>query len=369
VAPVARDLAEQVPGLQVWALDRREEAFEDHSAFQAGDLAAIKNYYLSFKYKRPGNTAYVADWGLAVQTEDLRRVVMKAAAGGKRRVVLGGHSRGASQVAAYAAWDFKGRPGYRDLAGMVFIDGGLLGFIGTGTAQPYTRASALKAVRDARKQPFNDVLGLGIPAIAQIFGQVVGTFAFKDPDSASALQNEALVPQYLKRDFPVTNEAFMGTIFDATYAPPSFAALRAHSGELAPEGDPRAWVSGEQTPIKRFSAAWAGEAPDFAEWYYPQRLIIDVSGANPMRRDPASTALGLRLFHTRAIDTPLYAYQTDLTGGRVLAGAKRLIARSRIRTKTLVSDDKASHLDPILADPTQNTFLQTVVPFLKEIAR
>ena len=50
-----------------------------------------------------------------------------AARAGGRRVLLGGHSAGASTAVAYAAWDFGGRAGYRDLDGLVLIDGGLLG--------------------------------------------------------------------------------------------------------------------------------------------------------------------------------------------------------------------------------------------------
>ena len=44
-------------------------------------------------------------------------MVRKARAGGRRKVILGGHSLGASTTVAYAAWDFNGRPGYKDLAG------------------------------------------------------------------------------------------------------------------------------------------------------------------------------------------------------------------------------------------------------------
>lgn len=63
---------------------------------------------------------------------------------------------------------------------------------------------------------------------------------------------------------------------------------------------------------------------------------------------------------------PLYAYQTDLTGGRVIRGAKRLVKRSDIGTFRLVSDPRASHLDPLVAAPKRNFFLRTVVPFLKK---
>jgi pimeloyl-ACP methyl ester carboxylesterase len=368
VVPVARDIAKRVPGLQVWAVDRREEAFEDHSVFRTGSLAEINEYYLDGKYEKTGDVPFVADWGLAVQTGDLHRVVRQASDGGRRKVVLGGHSRGASQVAAYAAWDFNGRPGFRDLAGMVLIDGGLLGFIDEGTSQPYRRAEAREAVDAAREQPFEDRLGLGIPEIAQIVGQMFGTYALKEPDAVSQMQQEPLVPSDLKPDFPVTNEGQFGHVFDPTYSPAEFRGLWVRSGALAEAGDPRPWESGENTPIERFASAMGGVDPDFTEWYYPKRLVIDISGANPMRRDPASKELGLRLFHTAKIDTPLYAFETDLVPGRVLAGARRLIDRSKIRRRKLVKDHRMSHLDPVLAKPSANTFLQTVVPFLERIA-
>lgn len=367
VAPVARDLVRRVRGLQVWALDRREQAFEDQSVFESGTLDEIRDYYLGGRYDSPADVPYVADWGLSVQTRDLRRVVRRAAAKGRRKVVLGGHSRGASQVAAYAAWDFKGRPGFRDLAGMVLIDGGLLGFIGDGNAQPYTRASAREAVEEAREQPFYDVVGLGVPGLAEIVGQMMGTYAFREPHAASQMQQEPVVFESLKPDFPVTNAAFLGHVFDPDYSPRAFAALQVNAGRLAPSGDPRPWRSGERTPIRRFARAMGGTAPDMAEWYYPQRMIIDVSAANPMRRDRPSRALGLRLFHTRKINTPLYAFETNLTDGRVIAGARRLIKRSRIEKWRLARDRGMSHLDPVLGAPRRNTFLKTVAPFLRDI--
>jgi hypothetical protein len=252
---------------------------------------------------------------------------------------------------------------------MVWIDGGLYGAFDNGLRQPYTRTTALDAVREARKQPFNDVLGVGVPAIGQIAGQLAATYAARRPDEPSALQNEPIVPPYLRRDFTLTNEAFFGTIFDKTYSPPNFAALRTHSGALAPSGDPRAWVSGERSPIERLASAFSALSPDFTEWYFPQRLIIDVSGANPMRKDPASKALGLRLFHTRQIDIPFYAFETDLAGGRVVGAARRLARASRVSDTKFVTDTGMSHLDPLVAAPARNTFLKTVVPFLRKIVK
>ena len=62
---------------------------------------------------------------------------------------------------------------------------------------------------------------------------------------------------------------------------------------------------------------------------------------------------------------PLYAYETDLTKGRVLRGARRFVRGSRVKTARYVADPRASHLDPLVAAPRRNAFLKTVVPFLK----
>ena len=78
--------------------------------------------------------------------------------------------------------------------------------------------------------------------------------------------------------------------------------------------------------------------------------------------------LGLRTFHERGIDVPLYAFQTDLTGGRVLRGARRLRRGSRIPRATYIDASRStSHLDPLTAAPAPSSFLKTVVPFLKRV--
>jgi hypothetical protein len=366
--PVARDLVRRVKGLQVWAVDRREQAFEDQSVFRTRTLPEMRDYYLGGHYTAPGEAPFVGDWGLAVQTADLRRVV-KAAADGGRQVVLGGHSFGAAQTLAYAAWDFGGRPGFRDLAGIVLIDGGLLGtFARSATTQPYTVESARQAAEDAHENPFNDSLGFGLPGIAEILGQLAATYAVREPEGVSQLQQEPLVPNAIKPSFPVTNEAMLGYVFDPDYSPETFRDLQVNAGELADTGDPRPWVSGEQTPIERFASALGGVDPDMTEWYYPNRLIVDVLAANPMRRDPPSTQLGLRLFHTSRITTPLYAFETDFTKGRALAAARQLVKHSKITRRSLAKDHAMTHNDPMLAAPGENTLLESLVPFLRRIA-
>ena len=364
---IAKDIVQRVRGLQVWALDRRQQTFEDTAVFEKGDPASAEAHYLGFRYKRVlgEDVPFVGKWGLKLALEDLRRVILQARAGGKRKVILGGHSLGASTSVAYASWDFAGRPGYRDVEGLVLIDGGLLGTFSGATV---SRAKA--EMREYRKgKVFDDILGLGIPEIAGIFPELGALYARKQPDARSSLQQNTLVPETFKPAFDVTNEAFLGYAFDKETTPPGFDLIRINAGGLAASGDPRPWDDGELTPIQRFATVFGTERPNASDWYFPRRLRLDVDATSPLRQTRLTRLLGLRPLHAADIDVPMYAYQTDLTGGRVIRGAKRLIGRSKIDTSRLVNDPAASHLDPLVAAPRRNVFLKTVVPFLRKNGR
>jgi hypothetical protein len=366
VLPVARDIVARVPHLQVWIVDRREQAFEDTSVFRTGDPQAAQDYYLGFHYRRVlGDDAkYVAGWGLKLQLTDLRSVIRRARRGG-RRVILGGHSAGASTAVAYAAWDFGGRPGYRDLDGLVLIDGGLLGsFDSAGLARAKRELADIRA-----GHVFLDILGLGIPEINGIFTEVGALWASKRPDEPSVLQEYPALPESVKPPVRVTNKAMFGYAFDETTSPEFLSIIHIHAGDLADTGDPRGWVDGELTPLDRMARAWAAESPNATEWYYPRRLLLDIDAASPLKMTPAARYLGLRLRHARSIDVPLYAYSTDLTKGKVARGARRLARMSRIRRPTVVDDRHAAHIDPLSAAPRRNRFLRTVVPYLERLAR
>jgi hypothetical protein len=365
ITPVARDIARRVPSTQVWVVDRREQAFEDTAVFAQRDPDAALDHYLGFKYRsvKGANAKFVADWGLEVQLNDLRSVVRRASKGG-RRVVLGGHSAGASTAVAYAAWDFGGRAGWRDLDGLVLIDGGLLGSFEEASPERVRRELA-----DIRKgNVFFDLLGFGVPEIAGIFAQVGALYAYERPDAPSTLQTLPLLPAQFKPPFPVTNEAALGYAFDETTSPQALALIRIRAGGLAPSGDPRPWRDGEITPIRRFARAYSADAPNAAEWYYPRRLLLDFDAASDLRMNKAAKLLGLRLEHGREIDLPLYAFSTDLTKGRVARGARRLARISPIHKPVVVDDRRTSHLDPLSAAPETNHFLETVVPFLKRLS-
>jgi pimeloyl-ACP methyl ester carboxylesterase len=363
VSPIARTLSKRVDGLQVWSFDRREQALEDTSGFESGDADSASDYYLGFNFDRatPDEVPFVSEWGLRTEMRDLRKVIRKAAKGG-RQVILAGHSRGGSSAVAYAAWDFNGRPGYKSIDGLVLIDGGLAAF----GPQDVSKADAAARLAEIRAGDlFNDALGAGIPEIGPILSEVAARYAVEQPQAPSALQDNPLIPANLKPPFTPTNEGGLGYIFDQSTSPDSFRALWVRAGMLAEKGDPRPWVDGENTPIGDFAKAFAREPANATEWYYPTRLVLDTGVANSLRNTPAARLLDLEIKHAKRINVPLYAFQTDLTGGGILAGARKVISESRIKSSKLVDASKStSHLDPVLAPHESNRFTRSVIGFL-----
>ena len=366
---VGPEIVRRVPGLQVWAYERRSQAFEDHTGFATGDPDRAFGYYLGgqaigarrFAPVAGATVPFVREWGLELALDDLRRVVKRARRGG-REVILGGHSLGASMAVAYAAWDFGGRAGHRDLSGLVLIDGGSFGS-SPRLASVRRRLAALRS-----GDPFLDLLGTGLPWASGVLSATAGLYTRTRPDARATLTDFALLPPSLRAPFPVTNEAALGYAFDRTTSPAALALIQVRAGRVATTGDPRPWQDGEVTPIQNLARLFGRSPVDAAEWYFPVRLSLDVDGAGSFGRNAVTRLLGLRVSHRRTIRLPLYALQTDLADGRVLRGARRLIAASRIparRAKLVDASRENSHLDPLTAAPARSRFLKTVVPFLR----
>ena len=164
----------------------------------------------------------------------------------------------------------------------------------------------------------------------------------------------------------MTNAALLANAFDRDTSSAALRLLHVNGGGLAQSGDVRGWVDGGVTPVSRLAAFAARSPVNGTEWFFPRRLTLDVDAASPLRQTKAAKLLGLRLEHAKRIKLPLYAFQTELTDGGVLRGARALKAMSRIKRATLVDGaPEQSHLDPLLAPPDANEFLQTVVPFLE----
>ncbi len=383
----AKYLVKNIPNLQVWAIDRRSQALESNGVFKqalAGKvtLQQMFDYYLGwlsnggtpanhFNFLDGTKYAFAKQWGLPLALRDERQVVLAARDGGRRQVILGGHSLGASMTVAYASWDFNGHPGYKDVDGLVLIDGGLL-----GSFQSYNLAQAKAAVAkldDPATSPFSDLLGLGFPEAAGLFADVGGIYARLAPTaSATTLQSYPLLPADFNPPFPVTDRALFGYAFDRDTSPASLSLLHVNAGALASSGDPRDWVDGGVTPIANLAKTFGQQPSDAVEWYFPDRLRIDTNGAAALKQNAAAKFLGLHIDGPRKVNVPLYAIQTDLTHGGVLRGARRFISEARTTRaeSTLVNaDPQMSHLDPLTAASGKNTFLKTVVPYLKSTFR
>jgi pimeloyl-ACP methyl ester carboxylesterase len=113
-APLARSIVARSPSWQVWAVERRENLLEDQSMLDRvkrgrASVDQAFDYYLGWirdpsvtKHVRlipDSEVAFARRWGMNVEIQDLRRVVLRAERLGGR-VVVGGHSLGGSITTA-----------------------------------------------------------------------------------------------------------------------------------------------------------------------------------------------------------------------------------------------------------------------------
>ncbi|MCS6901139.1 MAG: alpha/beta fold hydrolase [Myxococcales bacterium] len=252
--PVARALVrrstEEAP-LEAWAIDRRSNLLEDHHGldvaehFRDPELAA--RYYFGGEelegkrfegFLAQGNLRYMAEWGLETTLEDLRRVIELVPQGERRgRVVLLGHSLGASLAEIYAAWDFAGTPGYQELASLVLVDG-VAGNEGGaipqtqeqyekgGTPAPggFGNAPGLQGIRGGSVYFSLPFLGTKVYSVASI---VAMRSAMRPGEVVQDEERDGLLKTLLSiKEVPrMTNRAALGLSFDARSNALSFAAV------------------------------------------------------------------------------------------------------------------------------------------------
>jgi hypothetical protein len=382
--PLAEDIVRRTRGRwQVWSVERRENQLEDQSVGDQvkrgeADGRTSFDYYLGwlqdptitrhFQLIPDADVAYARGWGMNVEIEDLHRVVRAAKRQG-RTVVLGGHSLGGSITTAYATWDFGGRPGARDLAGLVYIDGG-------SGPTPISADQATQAL--ANLQTATPWLAFGgIPApFLGLFSSGGALLALTEPDGPSIGQAFPLLPANLKVPVPATNEAQFGYAVDTETSPPNLAAAQAHVGHLAAAGDPRGWdQAGDISPVERYARMLSGidlQGVDGVAWYHPQRLTLDAGAVAAGNANPAQEILGVKAIHGHDLSPRLRIYAFGALGGaNILASAQALATQSGIPAAnlTLVNRQGAyAHNDPAAASPT-NDFLSGLLPFLSGIAR
>jgi pimeloyl-ACP methyl ester carboxylesterase len=394
--PLAKWIVAKTPGWQVWSVERRENLLEDESElnhFKDGKATATQlfDYYLGYLKDPqithhfqtiPNSTVeFAKNWGMNVAVQDLHTVIGAAQRlGGK--VVLGGHSLGGSVVTAYATWDFNGKPGADQLAGLVYIDGASAptpqALSSSGAPAPMTAALAtqeLQALDAPSTSPWLSFGGIAAP-FAGLFEATGSSAALLDPDAPSLGQASGLLPADIVPTVRVSNIGQYGYALNVATSPPDLAAAQAHLGEgLASEGPVHGWNgAGALTPIKRFAAMFSGSGvnnADGTEWYFPQRLTDDTAAVADGNANPAQSVLDVH--STMGHDLPhsllIYAFAAHLGGPGVLTATKILAQQSGIPTShlTLVDEhDTYAHNDPAGAYPN-NIFFSHLVPFLMKV--
>ncbi len=394
--PLAKWIVSKAPGWQVWSVERRENLLEDQSElnlFKDGKATATQlfDYYLGY-IKDPAIThhfqtipnstvEFAKSWGMNVAVQDLHTVIGAARKlGGK--VVLGGHSLGGTVVTAYATWDFKGKPGADDLAGLIYIDGAssptpmTLGAAGGPTAMTAALATQdIQALDQSSASPWLSFGGITAP-YAGVFVATGSAAALLDSNAPSLGQVSGLLPTEIVPPVRVSNVGQFGYALNVATSPPSLEAAQAHLGEgVSPEGPIHGWNgTGALTPITRFAAMFSGagvENADGSEWYFPQRLTLDTAAVADGNANPAQSVLDVQ--STMGHDLPhrllIYAFAAHLGGPGVLTATRILAQQSGIPTShlTLVDEhDTYAHNDPAGAYPN-NIFFSHLVPFLEKI--
>ncbi|MEO5731599.1 MAG: alpha/beta fold hydrolase [Byssovorax sp.] len=414
--PMARAIVRRSAGddaYEAWAIDRRSNLLEDHHGLEVAqvkkDPEIALGYYFEegeaegkkFKgFLQSEDVAFESEWGLATTVGDLAAVIgVVAEADRKARVVLVGHSLGASIVEEYAAWDFAGKPGYAELAGLVLIDG--MTRNEGGAAPPLTKDEYLKGKSDGFfSTPGLEAVRAGAPYVALPF---LGLDIY--PVAAITAMRSRLSPGKIVKDFhrdkafqtllsltsvpKMTNRGAMGLGFDNESNGVSFAAVSCGTSKggatekyasllgstLSHPSDPDAtydWVEFDQTnpkdhtSIDDIARSWyEGPGLDFAEWYFPARLAGDAPAAGTLVLKPGDWPLdeqGLRATHGAEMDLPILGAVAGLVGdlkaleplralvkdvpigaGRPLAGTPRS-AEDAFRVVDITA---LTHIDPL----------------------
>ncbi len=426
---VRRSVAAGKP-IEVWAIDRRSNLLEDLTGLDTAEMTG--NPEIAYRYyfgldtingeRFPGflfqsELGYMSEWGLETHVEDLHRVIsLVPEADRQGHVFLLGHSLGASFAETYAAWRFRdGTRGAEELAGLVLIDG-LLGDspitedeYQNGTGGGFGSVPGLDKIRTGNLRYF-ELPFFGVSALAQV--EVLSLRTLVDPDAVieDDLRDDSLRILMQMGDDPVpamTNAAALGFALDQGSNSITFTAVscgRPIGGALedyenalgdgttlyhpTDSGATYSWQDAttddadEFTPIANLAHSFVDGRTNFAEWYFPTRLPLDlgaVGGAN-VPDDGYQASAGLRAFDGALNDAPILAIATELVlaneydqlvgriattlgKGRKHAGAGR---DSELGLRILDAAE-LTHVDPtIAADRPDNPVPEAVMTFVYE---
>jgi hypothetical protein len=384
--PLAKWIVSKSSGWQVWSVERRENLLEDQSELNLykkhkATTTQLFDYYLGY-LKDPSVThhfqsvanstvEFAKQWGMNVAVEDLHGVIGAAKKLGGR-VVLGGHSLGGSVVTAYATWNFNGRAGADDLAGLVYIDGGS----NPSPVSAQTATQQLQSLEAPSSSPWLSFGGISAP-FAGLFEATGSASALLDPNGPSLGQTSGLLPTDIVPAVPVTNVGQYGYSLNVATSPPSLVAAQGHLGQgIAASGPVHGWNgSGALTPIDRFATMFSGagiQNVDGTEWYFPQRLTDDTGAVANGNANPAQSVLDVDATMGHALPKSLliYAFGARLGGAGVLEAATILAKQSDIPMSNLTLINRQTtyaHNDPAGAYPN-NAFFDHLVPFLGKVS-
>src|ERR1700689_5436649 len=248
--PLAKWIVSKTPGWQVWSVERRENLLEDQSELnlfkdRKATSTQLFDYYLGYLKDPtithhfqtvPNSTVeFAKNWGMNVAVQDLHTVIGAAKKLGGR-VVLGGHSLGGTVVTAYATWDFNGKPGADQLAGLVYIDGAssptpqALSASGAPTTMTATQATQeLQALDAPSVSPWLSFGGITAP-FAGLFEATGSSAALLDPNAPSLGQASGLLPADIVPPVRVSNIGQYGYALNVATSPPALEAAQAHLG-------------------------------------------------------------------------------------------------------------------------------------------
>ncbi len=348
--------------IEAWAIDRRSNLLEDTHGLDVAevrkDASIARGYYFDGAtvegktfdgFVSGGAANYASEWGLATTLGDLRNAIMLVPeADRSTRVVLLGHSLGGAIVEEYAAWDFGGKIGTKEIAGLVLVDGATGG---EGSGMPafdektYANGSMTSGVGFGPQPGVEtDIRGgavfTSLPFLGQkayVVSEYVAMQARFAPTKVETDDTRDGLLSILIGQSPmpkVTNRAAFGFAFDVKSCGLQIAAVScgegnggavtqydsALGGKLAHPSDPNAtygWTEFDQTNPKGATSvddaarAWyEGPGLNFAEWYFPQRLSIDAQAALSLDitdGDWRAKKYGLLSKHGREIDAPIFA--------------------------------------------------------------
>lgn len=413
--------------IEVWVVDRRGNLLEDlrgldaAEAMETPDLA--RGYY--FRGESVGGEAFggfveqadvpfMSEWGLETHLEDLRALIDRVPAADRRgRVFLMGHSLGASMTEAFAAWRFDDGRGAERLAGIVLVDGAAATELITetefveGTSGGVMMLPGIDAIRASTRYLALPLLGVEVYPRAEIAAMdaLYEPGVAKD-DRGRDMVLAALMSLPAQRIPSMTNAGAFGWAFDDASNGLSFAAVSmgaptggptetyesVFGATLERPSDPSAtydWIDAadvdppEHTPLAHLAHSWIDGRTNFAEWYFPARLTLDLGavGGLALAEDGWQADRGLRAFDGAAVDAPILAVAAALAPPSRYEPIRTRVApvgpdrpnagatRDTDAGFAIVDVTEQTHIDPLTAADTEaNPVPEAILGFVYDNA-